>query len=163
LNTLNYLKEEGLINESTKIISLFYNPNIHPRSEYIERLNSLRSVIPLDVKIVIPDYKPKEYIKAITKKKRRCVGCWELRLGYLFKYAKQNNIKNITTTLLTSMYQDRDMILKIAADLNKNYSLNFINIDSKHNCNHKGFYKQNYCGCCFSLTEKFTENKHSLD
>ena len=38
LNALLYLKSRGVIDKETEITSLFYNPNIHPRSEYLERL-----------------------------------------------------------------------------------------------------------------------------
>ena len=87
----------------------------------------------------------------------RCHICWHLRLENLFNYAKEKKIENATTTLLTSHYQERDTILKIAKDLNKKYNLNFIEIDSTSNITYC-FYKQNYCGCCF-ITEKMVSSK----
>jgi predicted adenine nucleotide alpha hydrolase (AANH) superfamily ATPase len=160
LNALLDLKSRGLIDKETEITSLFYNPNIHPRTEYLERLNAVKKIFPelkekWNIKLVIPNYSPKEYLsKVLDNKKNRCAICWNLRLENLFNYAKEKKIKNVTTTLLTSHYQERDTIVKIAKDLNKKYNINFIEIDNISNRKHSGFYKQNYCGCCFSLTEK---------
>lgn len=158
LNTIEYIQKESNILD-LKITSLYFNPNIQPRSEYLARLDALKKTLreklpDLDIKLVVPNYKPKEYFDKIKGTKNRCLMCWELRLTETFKYAKEKNFKNVTTTLLTSHYQNRDEIFKIATDINRKYNLNFIDIDSSHNCKHHGFYKQNYCGCCFSLTEK---------
>lgn len=159
LNTIGYLENEGIINNQTEITSFFYNPNIHPRSEYIERLNALKKILSKDIKLVVPDYRPTDYFKSIEGKKERCIGCWEVRLKRLFEYAKDNNIYNVTSTLLVSLYQERSKITDISKRLNREYGLNFVNIDSKHNCKHKGFYKQNFCGCCYSLLEKMTKKE----
>ena len=157
LNTINYLKEEDIINRETKIISLFYNPNIHPRSEYNERLNALKKILPSNAKLIVPDYKPKEYFERIKGTKIRCRGCWDLRIKYLFEYAKKNKIKNISTTLLVSQYQNITEIKKIIDLYNQKYKLNFIEVSKEHNEKHTGFYKQNYCGCCYSLVEKMNK------
>ena len=63
LNTIGYLENEGIINNQTEITSFFYNPNIHPRSEYIERLNALKKILSKDIKLVIPNYRPTDYSK----------------------------------------------------------------------------------------------------
>lgn len=161
LNAVNYLAEKGRIKEDTEIVSLYFNPNIHPRTEFYARLDALKKVIEerkdLNIKLVVPDYKPKKYIEAVLKREStisRCNVCWRLRLGCLFEYAKKNSIGIVTSTLLTSHYQDRDVIEGIVKEINVDYSLDFVSIDSSCNCKNFGFYKQNYCGCCFSLTEK---------
>ncbi len=166
LNTLNYLKEKSLINSETEIVAFFFNPNIHPRAEYLERLNALKKVIEqLDdrnIKLVIPDYKPKEYISMIRGNEKniklsRCNKCWNLRLEKSFEYAQEIGADTVTTTLLTSHYQNREDIRKIGKDISTKYNIDFLNIDSSCNCHNHGFYKQNYCGCCFSLTEKMLQ------
>lgn len=160
LNAINFLIEKGMIDENTNIISLYFNPNIHPRTEYYARLDALKKVISesknFKIKLVVPDYKPNDYIQAITSRKQgsRCDSCWELRLRYLFEFAREKGIKDITSTLLTSHYQDKQVINDIAKEIDKDNGFNFIDIDESCNCKHYGFYKQNYCGCCFSLTEK---------
>lgn len=167
LNALLNLEDRKLINSKTEITSLFYNPNIHPRTEYLERLKAVQKILPQlqekwNIKLVIPNYSPKEYMGEIMKGDRevgeRCMKCWRLRLEYSLRYAKENNIENVTTTLLTSHYQSKKNILSILNELRKKYELNVVEIDSGSNEKHGGFYKQNYCGCCFSLVEKMIES-----
>lgn len=166
LNAIANLEEKNIISEETELTILFFNPNIHPRAEYIERLKAVQRIFPkiekkFTSKLVIPDYSPKEYIKEIMKgsivQGQRCKRCWEIRLGYSLTYAQENQIENITTTLLTSHYQERDTILETLEELAMRYNINIVQIDSHSNKKHSGFYKQNYCGCCFSLTEKMIE------
>ncbi len=165
LNSLNYLVEENIINKKTEVVSYYYNPNIHPRSEYLTRLDALRIVVRQErgkgynVNLIVPDYSPKEYFKEVMKKsEKKCIACWTLRIEKSFGYAKENNIRIVSTTLLTSHYQDRDMILKIVTELGNKHDIEVVGIDSTSNCKNSGFYKQNYCGCCFSLSEKMVES-----
>ena len=156
LNTIDFLKEKNFIEENSQIDILFYNPNIHPRSEYLERLNAVKSVIGNNMRLIVPDYKPKEHIEMVNRVEERCKGCWNMRLEYLFKYAKENKYGRVTSTLLVSHYQNNGYITRLGNDFSKEYGIEFIPVDSSHNSVHKGFYKQNYCGCCFSLVEKMS-------
>lgn len=167
LNAIKNLEAKQLITNQTEITLFFYNPNIHPRTEYLERLQSIKKILPnlkekWNIKLVIPNYSPKEYMNEImrgsTEYGKRCLNCWSLRLAHSFKYANENGIENITTTLLTSHYQSQDTIMEILEELNKKYKLNIIEIDECSNEKHTGFYKQNYCGCSFSLTEKMIQS-----
>lgn len=168
LNAIHSLESRELINEESEITLYFYNPNIHPRSEYLERLEAIKKILPkikekYNAKLVIPNYSPKEYMNEITKGSMefgvRCLKCWLIRLENSLKYAKENNIENITTTLLTSHYQERETIMNILNGLKKKYDINIVEIDETCNQKHGGFYKQNYCGCCFSLSEKMLESR----
>ena len=51
---------DGIKNK--KIDIFFYNPNIHPRAEYLARLEAIKKVINLkEIKLLVPDWSPKEY------------------------------------------------------------------------------------------------------
>jgi len=141
------------------ITVLFYNPNIHPRAEFLERLNAVKIILKdyPDIKLIIPDYRPNEYFKSIQKEKIRCIGCWKQRLKYLFEYAKEHNFGFITSTLISSSYQNKEEILKIAHDFQNKYSIEFLVPTECKQEIHKGFYKQNFCGCCYSLVERMNE------
>lgn len=162
LNLVHFLEEEKQIDSSTEIHLIFYNPNIHPRSEYLERLNALKSVVQntyagRKIKLVIPEYRPVEYFQSIKGKERRCLGCWELRLGNVFEYAKAHDISYISSTLLSSHYQDKQAIINIAKNLeDNNIQAIYPKEEHEHLCN-RGFYKQNFCGCCYSLNERLWE------
>jgi len=153
LNTLSTTEQKE------NISVLFYNPNIHPRAEFLERLNAVRIILKdyPNIKLVIPDYRPSEYFGSIKKEGKRCTGCWKQRLGYLFKYAKDNEFESVTSTLISSAYQNREEILQIAKILEKEFSIPFIIPKEFKQEVHKGFYKQNYCGCCYSLNERMNE------
>ena len=162
INLLTSLQKEKQISQDTNITLLYYNPNIHPRSEYLERLNAVKIVLKekyadWNIKLVVPDYRPKEYFESIIGKEKRCIGCWTLRITTLFQYAKKYNIHYVSSTLLSSHYQDKDTILNIAKSI-EDTDVEMIYPQKPHECeNNHGFYKQNFCGCCYSLNEKLWE------
>ena len=45
LNAFFYIKKSRGVIDKRNEITLFYNPNIHPRSEYLERLNAVKKNI----------------------------------------------------------------------------------------------------------------------
>ncbi len=155
--------------ERSQLTLFYYNPNIHPRSEYLARLHALKKISQeLKVKLIIPNHQPKLYFQAIntinplTEKSRRCHACWQLRITKTCQYAQKNNINQFTTTLLSSQYQNTRIISNIAINVAKKYNLKFFQpTNIKQTCQ-TGFYKQNYCGCSFSLIEKHNQ-KYSLD
>lgn len=162
LNFIKYLKEEMIIDENTKIVSFFYNPNIHPRSEYLERLNAVKKVIhdqlsKRDIQLVVPEYRPSEFFQNIKGQTNRCYNCWYLRLYTLFQYAKTQDIPYVSTTLLSSHYQDKDEIIQIGKELEENHIAFLYPQKSHEQLKTSGFYKQNFCGCCYSLTQRMWE------
>jgi len=162
LHLWDALEEEKQIDTQTELTLLYYNPNIHPKTEYMERMNALKFVIKENlsnrkISLVIPDYKPQEYFDSIAGRKTRCTGCWELRLKNTFGYARKNKFKYVSSTLLGSHYQDKNAILEIASNLeSEDIHIVYPKEEHEHKIN-RGFYKQNYCGCCYSLNEKLIE------
>ena len=152
------------MNDSLKdeVVAYFYNPNIHPRAEYLARLKAVQKITEENkIKLIVPDWSPKEWFEKIKPfpnpsldRAGRCINCWKLRLNNTFEYAKKNNFEAISTTLLSSHYQNKEIIEKIGKELEKEYKIKFL-IPKKINRELKtsGFYKQNYCGCCYSLVE----------
>lgn len=159
LKFIDSIKEEK--EKFKEIVVYFYNPNIQPRSEYLSRLKSLQKIAEeKNIRVIVPDWSPKEYFKSIKSKKKgkRCLDCWSLRLEKSFKYAKENGFKMVSSTLISSQYQNREKIEEIGNNLAKKYGIEFW-IAKNINCKlkTKGFYKQNYCGCCYSLVERSEE------
>lgn len=156
---LKMIESVKLENDFSEIQIFYYNPNIHPRSEYQSRLKAMQSMIG-NVKMTIPDWRPKEYFEAIKNKGKgkRCIDCWGLRLEKTAKFAKENGFDSFTSTLLTSEYQNSEMIEKKGKEIGEKYGIEFL--IPKNICKHletKGFYKQIFCGCCYSLVERFEE------
>ena len=92
------------------------------------------------------------------EKGKRCLDCWNLRLEKTAKFAKENGFESFTSTLLTSEYQNGEIIEKIGKEIGEKYKIEFFvpkNVCKKLET--KGFYKQVFCGCCYSLVERFEE------
>jgi predicted adenine nucleotide alpha hydrolase (AANH) superfamily ATPase len=155
LKFVDSIRQEN--SEIDEIVAYFYNPNIHPRSEYLSRLKAIQKVAEENkIELVIPDWSPKEYFEKIKKKENRCEKCWKLRLEKTFEYAKNKNFDLVSSTLITSHYQNGEKIKEIAKELEKEYKVKFLipkNISK--DLKTSGFYKQNYCGCAYSLVEKY--------
>ena len=152
--------------EISEIEIYFYNPNIHPRSEYLARLKAIKKISEENkIKLIVADWSPREWF-LITKpfpnpsldRAGRCINCWKLRLRKTFEYAKIKDFDKVSSTLLTSHYQDNKKIEKIAKELEDEYKIKFL-VPKKVSKDLKttGFYKQNYCGCCYSLVEAWGE------
>lgn len=162
LNLIYALEQDAQISKDTNLTLLFYNPNIHPRTEYMERLKALKQVIEQgkitqNVKLVIPEYRPKEYFESIALEQSRCLGCWKIRMKYLLDYAETNNFSYLSSTLLASHYQDSETIKKITNDLKKPKQKIVAPQNEYKHIITRGFYKQNFCGCCFSLVERLSD------
>jgi predicted adenine nucleotide alpha hydrolase (AANH) superfamily ATPase len=73
---------EALEGKGFKVSGFFYNPNIHPFSEYKNRKNAVL-VLGKEIEVEFPEYKPQEFFQSINAKEAapaRCALCWELRL-----------------------------------------------------------------------------------
>jgi predicted adenine nucleotide alpha hydrolase (AANH) superfamily ATPase len=154
---------DSLKEEVIEITAYFYNPNIHPRSEYLSRLKAVKEIAEENkIKLVVADWSPKEWFKGVEgeqlKNKTRCEKCWNLRLRKTFEYASKNNFEIVATTLLSSHYQNKDKIKEIGKSLEEEFGIKFL-VPEKISKDLKttGFYKQNYCGCCYSLVEDWEE------
>lgn len=144
----------------------YYNPNIHPRSEYLSRLKAAQEVLGKEYKLIIPNWKPSEYYEqmrslpedVVWDKTVRCGKCWALRLGKVVEYAKNNGYEMVSSTLVSSQYQDRERIVRMGNALAKQAGIELV-VPNQIECEMKtkGFYKQNYCGCAYSLVERMRE------
>jgi predicted adenine nucleotide alpha hydrolase (AANH) superfamily ATPase len=155
LKFVDSIKED--YSEIDEIVAYFYNPNIQPRSEYLARLKAIQKVAEENkINLIIPDWSPKEYFEKIKSKEKRCEKCWNLRLEKTFEYAADKKFDLVSSTLITSHYQNSEKIKEIAGELEKKYKIKFL-VPKKisKDLKTKGFYKQNYCGCAYSLVEGF--------
>ena len=165
---------EGAKNEDLEATIYYYNSNIHPRAEYTARLKAMQQVAAeKNVKIIIPDWKPKDYFEKIKPtpnpsldkegrtnldRPNRCIKCWNLRLEATAKYAHENGYDTFSSTLVTSEYQDQEKIEKIAINMANKYKIKFWK-PKEMCCDLKtsGFYKQFFCGCVYSMKERYEE------
>ena len=164
---------EMLREEKYEPVLFWYNPNIHPYTEYQKRLDSLWEYsMDIGVELIVKDeYKIKGFIEeAIKDIENRCVEvCYKIRLEETAKAAKELGYKKFTTTLLVSPYQDTEMLIKIGRELAKKYKLEFVVLDFKSRfregqskAKELGLYMQKYCGCIFSEAERYKKNNWTI-
>lgn len=159
--TLKFIESIKNDKEVTDLAVYYYNPNIQPRAEYQARLKAIQQICEENkIKLIVADWRPVEYFKEvkISTKPARCINCWNLRLSKTAEYAAKNDYDAFTSTLITSEYQDSEMIKKIAEDKTKGTKLNiYIPKEICTDLKTSGFYKQFFCGCVYSLTERMEE------
>lgn len=152
-------------NRFEEIIGFYYNPNIHPPSEYKKRKEALaKTEKGLGLSVIYPQYKMEEYFKKIASKEdspERCRLCWELRLSETAAFAKKNGFTAFTTTLLISPHQDHDLVKEIGKTLGREKGVEFYYEDfrkgfreSQEEAKAQDLYRQKYCGCVFSELER---------
>ena len=160
-----YPVKELAKSEFEEVIGYYYNPNIHPPSEYKRRMDVLRGAEErLGLKVIYPDYQMEEYFRQIALREdspERCRLCWELRLRETARFAKENKFNAFTTTLLISPYQDHAVIKELAENIAKDEDMEFYYVDfrkgfraSQEDAKKADMYRQKYCGCVFSELER---------
>jgi len=157
---------EKLSLEGFKVTGFFYNPNIHPFSEYIKRKEAF-GALGLDLEIIYPKYSPSEFFRAVNLKEEspgRCKICWRLRLKQTAQAAKQAGFNHFTTTLLVSPYQDQELLKRIGKQVEEEEGVEFYYADfrpgfrSAHGqARARSIYCQKYCGCIYSMKPGLTE------
>lgn len=155
---------------------LFDNPNIHPENEFRARQKAVVDIFAdFPGTLVVANWEPERYFSKIRQKQEllrgkfdvwkredRCPVCWTVRLSAAFAYAKDHECSFVTTTLVTSQYQDTNTVRAIGEALARETGIEFIVPKGIDQCEvTKGFYKQNYCGCVFSLAERLAQ-KHGI-
>ncbi len=161
-----------VLNEYFDITIYYSNPNIYPQDEYQLRLNELiryLNVLGNPYQLIIPDYKPKEFLKKVWKYKEakegglRCLKCYAIRMEEAARYAAANNFKYFTTIMSISSHKNAYYINELGQLMAKQHHINFIHSDfKKHEGSKKNselnkkydIYRQDYCGCIFSLIDR---------
>lgn len=148
----------------------FYNPNIFPEEEYIKRKEQVVKVCgEWNVKIVDKDYEHENWrqevkgLEAEPEMGNRCVVCFKFRLQAAVQYAAENNFDIFGTSLTSGRNKKAQIINPIAQFLADQFNIKFYDEDWKKGgrqergrklVSEKGIYRQNYCGCEFSLRDR---------
>lgn len=163
-------------------ITIFYsNSNIYPSSEYEKRiyyvkkyLNEINLTLNKKIELIEDNYDYESFKKDLEPFKDqkegmdRCKICIAKRLNRLFEYAKDNNFKYVTTIMSISRNKDAQYINEVGKKIEESYRKKGIDIEyiyedfKKNNGQEIGvqiakkynIYRQEYCGCEFSLNNK---------
>ena len=99
------------------VTGFWYNPNIHPFTEYRARRNTVRDYLQ---EIGVPlieqnDYGLRPFVRAVAEDiPGRCVKCYEMRLFRAAEVAKAQGFDGFTSSLFISPYQKHDLMKEVA-------------------------------------------------
>ena len=162
------------LSEYFKITVFYYNPNIYPESEYTKRILEQQKLI-RDMRFRYPVsflagkydkekfYKMAEGMEDLKEGGARCMKCYELRLSETARQAAAGGFDYFTTTLSISPLKNTQKLNEIGERLGREYGVEYLMSDFKKKNGYKrsielskeyGLYRQDYCGCEFSISEK---------
>ncbi|MEW5760272.1 MAG: epoxyqueuosine reductase QueH [Candidatus Thermoplasmatota archaeon] len=148
--------------EEHKIIGYFYNPNIYPKWEYENRLESLREynkIVGGDM--IFDSGDQNEYLNGIFGNPKRCEFCYWYRLDKTAEKAKENGCDAFTSTIFISPYQKHELAKEVCIAIEKKHKIKFYYEDfrvgwkeSREIARKYNLYMQKYCGCILSKIER---------
>ncbi len=160
-----------------KLTGYFYDPNIHPYSEYQLRLLDVqRSCKNLGIDLIEGAYDYEGWIAAVRglekepEKGARCDFCFDNRLESTAQKAQELGEKTFTTTLLTSPKKSLEQLGEAGIMMEKKYGVHFEAPDFRKGggtqeqfamAREEQIYHQDYCGCLYALTMQ-REEQHRL-
>ena len=161
----------------------YYNPNIYPEEEYLKRKQVQLELIEKmetknKVRFLDCDYIQNEFNEAVKgyeachEGEERCYKCYELRIRKTAETAEKNNFDFFTTTLSVSPHKNSKWINEIGRRMEFDINTRYLPADFKKKDGYKRsielskkycLYRQNYCGCIYSLVERQEQEKRNLD
>ena len=170
-----------LLSKYFDVTVLWYNPNLYPESEYDKRLETQKQLIDaiaedgVQAKLLVEPWRSEDYFSRIKglenepEEGRRCLECFKIRLEETARIASERGFEWFCTTLTVSSRKDAVAINAIGREAEAKYGVKWLPSEfKKREGNHRsiilsekyGLYRQEYCGCVFSLVnrEKNDEN-----
>lgn len=151
------------------IICFWYDPNIQPKSEYDKRYEAFVKVCEIEN---IPYIKWAydvgnfftriKWVEHTPERGEKCTYCYDMRMMVSAKLAHRLKIPLYTSSLNTSPKKDLVKLFKMGHQYAEKYDVEFLDIPFRK---HGGFaksveyttehdiYRQNYCGCIYSIRE----------
>lgn len=159
------------------ITIFYYNPNIHPKSEYDKRKAEQKRYIEIfnkkhsdrPIHFLDCDYLCEEYFDAVkgleaeAEGGARCAVCFELRLERTAAEAKKGGYDIFATTLSVSPHKSTEKINQIGKAIEEKMQIEFLPENFKKRDGYKrsielskqnNLYRQNYCGCIFAKRQQ---------
>jgi predicted adenine nucleotide alpha hydrolase (AANH) superfamily ATPase len=163
-----------LLTKYFDVTLLWYNPNLHPQEEFDRRLATQIELVEKaglteEVPILAESRKHEDYLRRVEGLEnepeggKRCTECFRLRLTECARLAKQYGFEYFCTTLTVSRHKDAERINALGEELGRAFGVAWLPSDFKKRggelrsqrlSEQYGLYRQNYCGCEFSLRSR---------
>ncbi len=162
----------NLLSKHFLITAFFYNPNIFPFYEYEKRLFELKKLCDTHhkgIELIVPEYESEEFLSVSSgledepEHGRRCDACISLRLEKTADFANQNGYDYFCSTLSISPHKNCEYINSKGVELEGEFGVLWLFNDFKKQDGFRastelskkyGIYRQNYCGCEFSIRKE---------
>lgn len=170
-----------------RITVFYYNPNITQEAEYRHRVEEQKRLIQIfndkairepeeayPIHVVEGDYQKQLFFDAVKGLEgcpeggERCFICYEIRLLETARRAKEAGADYFTTTLTISPLKNASKINEIGDRIGGMADIAFLPSDFKKKNGYKrsvelskeyDLYRQDYCGCVFSMRERERQKK----
>jgi predicted adenine nucleotide alpha hydrolase (AANH) superfamily ATPase len=161
---------EAMVKSGIDLTIFFYNPNIHPKKEYeIRKAENVRYAEKLGIPFVDADYDVQNWFTRAKGMERepergvRCTMCFDMRFERTALHAHEHGFKVITSSLGISRWKNMEQINGSGERAASHYpgvtywtynwrkeggGARMYDIAKREN-----FYKQEYCGCIYSLRD----------
>ncbi|MAQ72977.1 MAG: hypothetical protein CMD49_01540 [Gammaproteobacteria bacterium] len=161
---------QRLIDSKIKFSIFFYNPNIHPLEEYeIRKKENKKFADKNNISFIDADYDTDNWFEQTKgmewepERGKRCTACFEMRFFKTAQYAHQHHFDIFSSTLGISRWKNMEQINQAgewAAEKMPNLEYWTINWRKNNGSQRmltiskdENFYKQEYCGCVYSLRD----------
>ncbi|MDD6212026.1 MAG: epoxyqueuosine reductase QueH [Clostridiales bacterium] len=158
-----------------EVTIFYYNPNIYPDEEYHLRAREQEELIRRfpavnPIHFLEGEYHPEEFYHLVRGYEKepeggeRCFLCYEQRLRAAATAAKNGDFDFFTTTLSISPLKNADKLNEIGQKVAEEYGQKYLLSDFKKKNGYVrsvelsekyGMYRQDYCGCVYSLRRDF--------
>ena len=172
------------LSEHFDLTVFYYNPNILSRDEFEKRLRELRRLLagsPREIKLVVPEYEHGEFLAAVhgfenePEGGERCRRCFALRFERAVEAAKSEGCNYVTSTITTGPRKDAEVVNDCGAFavseavsaetavVGTGVPTAWLPADFKKRGGYQrsierskelGMYRQDFCGCEFSIRKE---------
>ena len=162
-----------------KLTGFFYDPNIHPYSEYkLRYLDVQRSCKKLGIDLLEGEYDFETWMDLVRglekepEKGARCEVCFDRRFEVSAQKALELGEKKITTTLLVSPLKSQEQLKRVGNAFYEKNGVEFISVDYRSGggsqdqsrvTKEEQLYRQDYCGCIFGLEMQRDQQNKLMD
>jgi predicted adenine nucleotide alpha hydrolase (AANH) superfamily ATPase len=160
---------DTLRGEGIEPVGFWFNPNIHPYTEYQNRKNAfVEYAASIDMDMIMEDhYGLRPFVRNVADDiENRCGYCYNVRMEAAAQCAAQHGFDSFCTTLLVSPYQKQDLLCEIAEQAAFKHGVQFLYRDfrpffreGQKRARELGLYMQKYCGCIFSEEDRYQRAK----
>ncbi|MBP7844865.1 MAG: epoxyqueuosine reductase QueH [Proteobacteria bacterium] len=152
-----------------ELLCFWYDPNIQPKEEHDRRLDAFIKVADTEkVPYLIGEYDVDNFLEKIQgleatpEQGAKCSLCYDMRLERAALEAKKQNCDLYTSSLAISPHKVQEKLVNFGKLFEKRYGVKYF---ARNFMKQEGFknsvqyskdyniYRQDYCGCWFSLHE----------